>query len=203
MTAFRLLRRLLPSQNIDALLGDIAEESRRRSRRWYWAQLAAVVMLASMRDVRRHPTLALRAIGVGLLTLVIAFAPASALLHVVRVLSEGGYYVGPYWLTLPPNAFRWFPGVVNTLGFAASGWTIARFHRAQGISLVLPWALLISVVLAAFFITAVAVDTYPTVWTAPKIGGLVITISLPAWVVAGGVLGVGRGPTGHRSWKRT
>ncbi len=35
----RLLKRLLPSQDIDALLGDIVEESRRRSRLWYWSQI--------------------------------------------------------------------------------------------------------------------------------------------------------------------
>ena len=37
-----ILNRLLPSQDIDALLGDIVEERQRgRSASWYWLQLGA------------------------------------------------------------------------------------------------------------------------------------------------------------------
>jgi len=199
----RLLERLLPSQDVAALLGDISEEARHRSRVWYWMQLAAVLVVASWRDVRRHPLLALRAVGIGIVTLVVVFAPASALVRVVRVLSEGGYYVGPYWLTLPPNAFRWFPGVVNTVGFAASGWTIARFHRSHGITMVMPWVLVVCAVLAGFVTVALATDTYPTVWTAPRIAGAVSTLLLPICVIGGGVLGVTGNTRSRRSWKRT
>jgi hypothetical protein len=59
-----MLERLLPSSDIDALLGDIAEEAPRRSRVWYWSQLFAVVVVASWRDVRAHTLLALRAFAV-------------------------------------------------------------------------------------------------------------------------------------------
>ena len=198
-----MLERLLPSEDVAALLGDILEEARHRSRLWCWSQLAAVLVVSSCSDVRRHPVLALRAIGVGVLTLVVAFAPALAMLRVVRVLSEGGYYIGPYWLTLPPNAFRWFPGVVNTIGFAASGWTIARFHRSHGITMVMPWMLVVCAVLASFVTAALVADTYPTVWTAAKIGGAVSTVLLPVCVIGGGVLGVGGNSRSRRSWKRT
>jgi hypothetical protein len=84
--------------------------------------------------------LALRAMGVGIATLVVAFAAVPPLVRVVRVLSDGGYYVGPYWLTLPPNAIRWLPGLINILVFAASGWTTTRFHRSHGIAMVMPFA---------------------------------------------------------------
>jgi hypothetical protein len=47
------IKRLLPSQDIDALLGDIAEEAPRRSRLWHWCQLLAIVVVASWRDARR------------------------------------------------------------------------------------------------------------------------------------------------------
>jgi len=43
------LKRLLPAHDIDALLGDIAEERPRRSRFWYWSQLLALVVVASWR----------------------------------------------------------------------------------------------------------------------------------------------------------
>jgi hypothetical protein len=89
-----LLERLLPSQDIDALLGDIDEEARRRSPFWYWGQIVAAIVVGSYRAVRKHPFLALRAVGVGLLTLVVVFAPAPRLLHVVRVMSEGAGHYG-------------------------------------------------------------------------------------------------------------
>jgi hypothetical protein len=192
-----LLRRLLPSRDIDALLGDITEEARHRSRLWYWGQLCALLVVGSWRDVRRHPLLALRAVAVGLITLVVVFTPAPTLLHVVRVLSEGGYYVGPYWVTLPPHAFMWLPVALNPLGFVASGWTVVRAHRSHGIAMVLPWTLLVCV-LPAIMLTLVFSDTQPVPPTAPAIGGVISTLSLPLWVVAGGLLGV-RGPLRRNS----
>lgn len=186
-----LLRRLLPFGDTDALLGDIAEEARRRSRLWYWAQIAAVIVVGSFRDLRAHPFLALRAVGVGALTLVVAFAPASALLHVVRVLSEGGYYVGPYWLTLPPHAFMWLPVLLNPLGFFASGWTVARFHRSHGIAMVLPWLALVCG-LPAIVLALVFFDPQPIPPTAAAIGGIISALSLPLWVAIGGVLATSR-----------
>jgi len=188
MNATRLLRRLLPSSDTDALLGDITEEARHRSRLWCWAQLGALLVVGSWHDVRRHPLLALRGIGVGIATLVVVFAPASAVLRVVRVLSEGGYYVGPYWVTLPPNAFRWFPGLVNTLGFAASGWTIARFHRSHGIAMLMPFALL-ACVFPAIVLVNLAIYRGPWILlTAPRIGGMISSLSLPACILLGGAL---------------
>ena len=191
MNTTRLLRRLLPSPNTDALIGDISEEAPRRSRIWYWVQLVAVLVVGSWRDVRRHPLLALRAVGVGLLTIVVAFAPAPALLHFVRVLSEGGYYIGPYWLTLPPHAFMWLPVLLNPLGFAASGWTVARLHRSHGIAMLLPWMLLVGG-LPAIMLMLVFFDPRPVPPTGPAVGGIISTLSLPLWVAIGGVLGTSR-----------
>src|SRR5512138_2858613 len=96
-----MLKRLLPSQDIDSLLGDIAEEAPRRSRRWYWSQLLAVVVVASWRDARRHPWLALRAIATGFAALTLYFGTVQLIGRFIRVLSNGGYYIAGYWLTLP------------------------------------------------------------------------------------------------------
>jgi hypothetical protein len=190
-----LLKRLLPSQDIDALLGDICEESRRRSRLWYWSQIAAALVVGSWRDVRKRPLLALRAVGVGLLALVVVFSPAPAILHVVRVLSEGGYYVGPYWLTLPPSSFRWLPVLVNPLGFAASGLAIVRFHRAHGLAMLLPWTLLVCGLPLTMIINVLTYHGHPIPATPWLVGGVISTLSLPAWVVLGGALGI--------QWKHT
>jgi hypothetical protein len=185
--AARLLKKLVPTHDHDALLGDITEEAPHRSHLWYWTQLAAVLVVGSWRDVRRHPLLALRAIALGIATLVVAFAPASAMLRVVRVLSEGGYYLGPYWLTLPPNAFRWLPAVINPLGFAASGWAIVRAHRAFGMTLLVPWMLLVCVP-PAIMLLLIFGDAQSLPLTAPIVGGIVSTLSLPMFVLIGGAL---------------
>jgi hypothetical protein len=188
-----MLKRLLPSQDVDALLGDIEEESRRRSRLWFWGQIVAAVVVGSYRTVRKHPLLALRAVGVGLVTLVVVFAPAPRLLHVVRVMSDGaGYPVGPYWLTLPPNAFRYFPELVNVLGFATSGWMITRFHRAHGMEMLLPWALLVCALPLYVIVDALTYHGRPMTLTGPVVGGFLSSLSLPAWVVLGGVFGLRR-----------
>lgn len=195
-----LLERLLPSQDVDALLGDIEEESRRRSTLWYWGQIVAAVVVGSYREVRRHPLLALRAVGVGLLTLVVVFAPASRLLYVVRVLSEGGYYAGPYWLTLPSNAFRYLPALVNVLGFAASGWMIARVDRARGIAMAMLWAVLVcglTVYAVIDMIDHLAQHGRLVLRTGPDVGGFLSTLSLPACVVLGGILAAGRRNSDH------
>jgi len=185
--AARLLKRLVPTQDFDALLGDITEETPHRSRLWYWTQLAAAFVVGSWRDIRRHPPLALRAIGIGIATLVVVLAPASAMLRVVRVLSEGGYYLGPYWLTLPPNAFRWLPAVVNPLAFAGSGWAIVRVHRAHGITLLVPWTLIVCG-LPAIMLLLIFRDAQSLPLTAPVVGGIVSTLSLPVWILVGGAL---------------
>jgi hypothetical protein len=196
----RLLMRLLPSQDIDALIGDITEEARDRSRLWYWAQVGAVLLVGWWHDVRRHPFVALRAIGIGIAALLVLAVPALILLRVVRVLSDGGYYLGPYSLTLPSNAFRWLPSLVNTLGFAASGWTIVRFHRSHGIAMLMPFVVLTSV-FPAIVLVDLAMKRVPwNILTAPQIGGIISSLSLPVCVLLGGLLGLS--PAGEEHRKR-
>jgi len=190
MTPTRLLQRLLPSSDTDALLGDITEETRHQSWLQYWGQVCAPLVVGSWRDVRRHPLLALRAVGIGLLTLFVIFLPAPSLLRVGHTLSDWAYSIGPYWLALRPNGLTWLPSIVNPIGFAVSGWVVARTNRSHGVAMLLPWTMLVCVLP---LITLNAVVTYhgPTRF-APAIGGIIANISLPVWVVAGGVLGVRR-----------
>jgi hypothetical protein len=192
-----LLERLLPSQDVNSLLGDIDEESRHRSSFWYWGQIAAAIVVGSYREVRKHPFQALRAIGVGLvITLVVVVLLEPALTRVARVLSEGaGYHIGTYWLTLPSNAFRYFPALVNVLAFTASGGWIARSDRARGITMVLPWTLLVCGLPAYAIIDFLTYQGPSIVWTGPRTIGLMSSLSLPAWVLVGGALAV--------TWRRT
>lgn len=197
----RLVKRLVPAQDHEALLGDITEEKRRRSRLWYWGQVCALIVVGSWRDLRRHPVLALRAIGIGITALVAMFAPALALLRVVRVLSEGGYYLGPYWLTLPSSTIRWIPALMNTFGFGAAGWAIARSHRSHGITMLMPFALL-SCLIPAIALVNLARHVGPWIFvTPPRIGPLASTLSIPLCVLLGGLLGLSPAREEHR--KRT
>jgi hypothetical protein len=160
------IKRLLPSQDIDALLGDIAEEAPRRSRLWYWFQLLAIVVVASWRDVRRHPLLALRAIATGFVALSLYFGGVQLIGRVINVLTNGGYYIAGYWLRLshppgpPPPYDRVVVIAIVALGFMLSGWTIVRFHRAQGIAMAMPF-LAAMTLLALIPLAVVLTDTGP------------------------------------------
>lgn len=192
-----LLKRLLPAHDVDALLGDILEESRHRSRIWYWSQLLAVVLVASWKDLRTHKSLALRATVTGALALPVFFLPASLVVRVVRVLSEGGYYVGPYWLTLPRNALLIVtPVLVDLTGFGLSGWIVARFHRDHGFAMVLPYMLVV------LLLATISLVRLLTGYAASPVGlgglslmsvtRILAMLSLPACVAAGAVLGLKR-----------
>ena len=193
------LRHLLPSQDIDALLGDIAEERSRRSRLWYWSQLVAVVVVAAWRDARRHPWLTLHAIATGFMTLTVCFGVALTIGYFLRVLSNGGYYIGGYWLTLPHFTERWpyDPLAVittNALGFFLSGWMIVRLHRAHGIAMAMSFAVLTTLG-ALVPLAIVAMDTGPGTRTMPFLEFIMmfgtLFLSIPCGILLGGVLGLG------------
>jgi hypothetical protein len=193
------LKRLLPAHDIDALLGDIAEEATRRSRRWYWAQLLAVVVVASWRDARRHPWLALRAVATGIATLNLYFGAVMLFGRVVRVLTNGGYYLAGHWLTLPhplgpPPPYDTLAAlVINALGFLASGWAVVRLHRRHGIAMAIPFAVLTTLG-ALIPLAIVATDTGPGARTMPFLEFITmfgtLFLSIPCGILLGGVLGL-------------
>ena len=193
----KLLELLLPSQDHDALLGDICEESRHRSRLWYWAQILAVLAIGSWREVRRHPWLALRGIATGIAVLMIYFTIVAAIARAMWVLSNGGYYVGGHWLTLParPIPERYdvlLVLVVNSLGFGVSGWAATRFHRALGVAMTMPY-LAITGLLSLILIAGVVTDTGPGTRTLPLLGVVsivgMIFVSMPVSVLLGALAG--------------
>ena len=138
----RLLRRLFPSPDIDALLGDITEEARHRSRFWYCGQIAAVVVVGSFRELRRHPLLALRATAVGIVALVAYISLWVGLFHGLQQFA----YTFPdaFSLNQLGDIARRLviAGVWLALltGFSLCGWIVGRLHRHHGIALVLPFA---------------------------------------------------------------
>ncbi len=196
-----VIKDLLPPQDIDALLGDVAEERARRSTLWYWSQLLAIVFVASWRDARAHSLIALRATATGLMTLTVAFYVALAIGRVLWVLSHGGYYIGSYWLTLPHFTDRWpyDPLAVigsNALAFFLSGWAIVRFHRVHGIAMAMPF-LAVMTLFASALLVILAMDT--GTGTRPMPLGQFIAIfgtlfaSVPGGILLGGIVGLRSG----------
>jgi hypothetical protein len=138
----RLSRRLLPFRDTDALLGDITEELRHRSRGWYWAQIAAVIVVGSFRDVRRHPLMTVRAIVVGCASLFAYFGMFATLVnaHVFSFHSAFEFYV--------------FLICAFYGGLATSGWVVGRLHRPHGIALVVAFAISVPILLELIAIVA-------------------------------------------------
>ncbi len=65
----RLLKRLVPNENHEALLGDLCEEYQRdRSLLWYRAQILAAIVIGSLGNVRTHWVLSMRAMTLGAAT---------------------------------------------------------------------------------------------------------------------------------------
>jgi len=140
----RLLKRMVPAQDHEVLLGDLAEEYQRgRSTTWYWLQICAAVVIGTFRDVRTHPLLALRAIAVGLLSFL---ALVVAQLTLRDVATGAGFMWDKTWIGLPfywhwPYYGSWsFEAFREVLWLTSSlvmGWIVARTHRHHGITMVL------------------------------------------------------------------
>jgi hypothetical protein len=194
------LERLLPSRDIDALVGDIAEERSRRSRLWYWLQLLAIVVVASWRDVRSHPLIALRAVATGCVTLATYFAIVLRLNDVIKALSYDGVSVGGHRITLPNPALFQPPYdvilvvAISLLGFTLAGWAIVRLHRAHGIAMAMLFVALMTS-LALIPLAIVLADDAPgarsmtisaIIWTFGP-----LFLSVPGGILLGGYVATG------------
>jgi hypothetical protein len=138
--AARLLKRLVPTLDHEALLGDLQEERQRgRSKAWYIFQILAAIVVGCWKDIRTHRLLALRAIGIGIAALVLYFFAAGALLDFVQRRLYDGILVGNHWIYWRERPQSWIfvryvvPVWVH-IGFLVSGWVIGRLHRDHGIT---------------------------------------------------------------------
>jgi hypothetical protein len=121
--AARLLIRLVPAQNHDALLGDLSEEfQRRRSVTWYCLQILAAIVVGAWKDTRAHKLIALRASLVGFASYALT---SSATLAIHPGLSHGAR-IERYLIF--QSLF-----VVSSLFV---GWIVVRLHRAHGLTMV-------------------------------------------------------------------
>lgn len=140
--AGRLLKRLVPAQDHDALLGDLCEEYRRgRTTAWYCTQVLAAIVVGSWKHLRANPLVTARAVITGLIAQVFLLAAFPVL---VNVLTGAGFTWGGRWIGLP---WYWHSPYASSLvivmqviyiaGDITIGWLIVRLHRGHGIAIVL------------------------------------------------------------------
>ena len=111
-----------------ALSGDLMEECERgRSAIWYWRQVLIAVWVGILGAIRNHKVLALRAVATG-------FAMEYSFLFLWQC--QEGLYKGDG----PPPPLSIMMWIVNLslvlLTQAATGWVVARTHRAHQIPMV-------------------------------------------------------------------
>lgn len=185
-----LLRRLVPTQDHDALLGDLCEEYRRgRPAGWYYFQILAAIAVASWKDTRAHWVLALRAIAVGMAATSVASRAQPFLAHFQVALIYGLSNRPHRWLgILGPRTFI-FSELMSVVGFVASGWVIVRLHRIHGIALVMPFAAVMTVLM---LMDSLRQAVLIPAWTPVGVVIVILTgakcVSFPISILLGGYL---------------
>jgi hypothetical protein len=159
-----LLDRLTSGPARDALAGDLIEQYRQgRSRAWYWWQVLVAIVVATIREVRLHWIIAIRAlvIGWGVLIGLAAFIAPHVVAPAFRFLNNRGlmmsqWRVHYYW------DLMW---AIDCAEGLIAGWIVGRAHRRHQAPTVLVCAA--SVLLAALpglFSDVVNVVQDPAAW---------------------------------------
>jgi hypothetical protein len=148
--AGRLLKRLVPAQDHDALLGDLNEEYQRgRSKTWYVLQILAAIVVGSWKDLRANKLVAARAVATGVIAQLLA---VEALLWLRDLQTGGGFMLRGTWIGLPwywhyPYHFSRSFAVVTQLEYIVSalviGWLIVRLHRGHGVTMLFAFCSLV------------------------------------------------------------
>lgn len=155
----------IPWRN-ESLMGDLVEEYRSgRSAMWFWRQTVVAIATMTLRDIRSHKLLALRAY--------VMSALLSAAWAWLTSMAEHRLVGAPNWLALITMfqllTFLIWPGFV--------GWAVARAHRPYQAAMVLLIAAIDLILSVSFYIThpalmrLVYVEWNAVSWCAFLIGG--------------------------------
>jgi hypothetical protein len=139
----RLLKRLVPAQDHDVLLGDLCEEYQRgRSKVWYWLQILAAVIVESWKDIRTYTGVALSAVALG----------TALQFGLWAFLNKSQYELRHSSALLLWNInYHLIFTVIDTSGPIVVGWIVARLYRSHGITSLLAYrAALLSIMLVVF-----------------------------------------------------
>ena len=109
-----------------ALLGDLVEERQRRSAIWYWRQVLFAICAGMWSAIRDHKALALRAVATGF-----------AMEYFVLLLWEHltGPFNGDELPSVTMGTWVW-SNLFVVITQTATGWVVARTHRAHRIAMV-------------------------------------------------------------------
>ncbi|HET9834124.1 MAG TPA: hypothetical protein VFP91_20515 [Vicinamibacterales bacterium] len=145
----RLLKRLVPSQDHDVLLGDLHEEYQHgRSRAWYWFQIVAAVAASSWKDIRNHKLAALGAATLALAYLLIISSALARLLNLWRPDISGAAFVAVY-------------KAIDLTISAVLGWLIVRLARDRGVTMVVAYCgFMLAAVCVVIFLSGIVVAAF-------------------------------------------
>jgi ABC-type glycerol-3-phosphate transport system permease component len=114
--------------SLDALAGDLSEEyQRRRSDAWLWRQVLIGVLVSFWCELRAHPWLALRAVGVGFIVFNLALLAGHPVLS--RFYSFWGGTQLAWRLQLALLVYSLVGLALTWSAALLAGWTVARLHR--------------------------------------------------------------------------
>jgi hypothetical protein len=141
-----LLQRLASGPNRESLIGDLTEQYQRgRSVTWYWRQVLTAILVGAARDVRDHKLLAVRALSICWTAVFFL----NSLMGTLRR-SLNWWWTTPWKSEILRQLMIYYSPpfvIIACVGFAVTGWMIARLHRDQRAAMVtfcaismLPWA---------------------------------------------------------------
>ena len=127
--AARLLKRLVPKQDHDALLGDLCEEYQRgRSLLWYLVQILAAILVGSWKDANTRRGIALGAIMSGFVLQIVFGASLLAIRVTGREYSP---WAPELWSILESYE------LLRSAGVIAVGWLLVSLYRSYGMTMLL------------------------------------------------------------------
>jgi hypothetical protein len=183
-----ILHRLLPSQDTDALLGDIAEEyAGGRSALWYGLQILAAIVIGSGKAVRANKGVALGAIAAGF-GFQMAFGNGLLLARIAA--RHAGHPTT--WLV---------DELLQVSSDMLLGWSLVRLYRSHGITMLFAFrAAMLAFLLIIFLwyasLAAVRADVAMLVWQASQFRSPLVHLVVESIVMfAGGYLATRRRET--------
>jgi len=140
-----MLKHFGSGANIDAVLGDLAEQYLQKdSAMWYWRQAMSAIPVSFFKEIRGHKRIAARALltgwvmwilcGKSIFPLVSPFFFGAWTVMWMPVLGQVGL-ARPFYLI-----FTAFANALPLIVGAMCGWLVARFHRNQQTAVVLLFA---------------------------------------------------------------
>ena len=178
----------------ESVVGDLVERFQRRpSSVWFWRQTLRTIVACLIREVRTHKLLTFRAVLLGSLAVwCFSWLAAPPSLWMVKEFRT--------W-TVEHNADalrifvfewnRWLLRVPGVLPWALAGWTIARFHRQNGLTMVVAlisfwFVFLLSVILRGFLVGIITTSATANAFLATVIPRF---LTFAAFTLIGGLAG--------------